>query len=114
MPSVAPFEPDFTAQILTCRIGPHGAIPVADMSTDDAQVCHLTKALGGCVHPKHPVLMHDPVIAERYRVEDVAAALYCLGVTNSNNLLQKVRQGKIDTFGIGKDGRRNGKGKSGA
>ena len=42
------------------------------------------------------------------RQEDVAAALYCLGVTNSNNLFQKVQQGKMAPFGIGKNGRRNG------
>ena len=42
------------------------------------------------------------------RQEDVAAALYCLGVTNSNNLFQKVQQGKMSPFGIGKNGRRNG------
>jgi integrase len=42
---------------------------------------------------------------------DVAAALYCLGVTNSNNLFQKVNQGKLVTMGIGKNGRRNAKGK---
>jgi hypothetical protein len=42
------------------------------------------------------------------RKEDVAAALYCLGVTNSNNLFQKVQQGKMSPFGIGKNGRRNG------
>lgn len=53
-------------------------------------------------------------LVEGARVDDVAAALYCLGVTNSNNLLQKVRQGKVDSHGIGRDGRRNGKGKSGA
>ena len=40
--------------------------------------------------------------------EDVAAALYCLGVTNSNNLFQKVQQGKMCPYGIGKNGRRNG------
>ena len=45
-------------------------------------------------------------------VDDVAAALYCLGVTNSNNLLQKVKQGKVDALGIGRDGRRNGKHRS--
>ena len=39
---------------------------------------------------------------------DVAAALYCLGVTNSNNLFQKVQQGKMTPHGIGKNGRRNG------
>lgn len=38
---------------------------------------------------------------------DVAAALYCLGVTNSNNLFQKVQQGKMVTHGIGKNGRRS-------
>lgn len=43
------------------------------------------------------------------RVEDAAAAFYCLGVTNSNNLFQKVKQGKVDPHGIGKDGKRNGK-----
>ena len=42
--------------------------------------------------------------------DDVAAALYCLGVTNSNNLFQKVQQGKMSPFGIGKNGRRNAKG----
>ena len=46
------------------------------------------------------------------RIDDVAAALFCLGVTNSNNLLQKVRQGKIDPLGIGRDGKRNGKSKA--
>lgn len=42
------------------------------------------------------------------RHQDVAAALYCLGVTNSNNLFQKVQQGKMAPYGIGKNGRRNG------
>ncbi|GDY16849.1 hypothetical protein LBMAG55_01720 [Verrucomicrobiota bacterium] len=42
-------------------------------------------------------------------VEQVAAALYCLGVTNSNNLFQKVHQGKMETLGIGRSGRRNSK-----
>jgi hypothetical protein len=49
-------------------------------------------------------------LVESKHVDDVAAALYCLGVTNSNNLFQKVRQGKLDANGIGKNGRRNGKG----
>ena len=35
--------------------------------------------------------------------------LYCLGVTNSNNLFQKVNQGKLVTLGIAKNGRRNAK-----
>ena len=44
------------------------------------------------------------------QVEAVAASLYCLGVTNSNNLFQKVNQGKLVPLGIGKNGRRNAKG----
>jgi hypothetical protein len=44
------------------------------------------------------------------KTDDVAAVLYCLGVTNSNNLFQKVNQGKLVTMGIGKNGRRNAKG----
>jgi len=32
-------------------------------------------------------------------------------VTNSNNLFQKVHQGKLIPHGIGKNGRRNAKGK---
>lgn len=43
--------------------------------------------------------------------KEVAAALYCLGVTNSNNLFQKVHQGKLAPHGIGKNGRRNAKSK---
>ena len=45
------------------------------------------------------------------RQEDVAAALYCLGVTNSNNLFQKVQQGKMEALGINRQGRRNSKGR---
>jgi integrase len=44
------------------------------------------------------------------KATDVAAVLYCLGVTNSNNLFQKVNQGKLIALGIGKNGRRNAKG----
>lgn len=44
-------------------------------------------------------------------VEQVAAALYCLGITNSNNLFQKVQQGKMEGFGISRQGRRNSKGR---
>ena len=44
-------------------------------------------------------------------VEQVAAALYCLGITNSNNLFQKVQQGKMESLGINRQGRRNGKGR---
>ncbi|MEY2821754.1 MAG: hypothetical protein RL105_1326 [Verrucomicrobiota bacterium] len=43
--------------------------------------------------------------------DDVAAALYCLGVTNSNNLFQKVQQGKTEPHGIGRNGRLNGRGR---
>lgn len=43
--------------------------------------------------------------------DDVAAALYCLGVTNSNNLFQKVHQGKTEPHGIGRNGRLNGRGR---
>jgi hypothetical protein len=57
--------------------------------------------------------LHNAGLVESKNVDDVAAALYCLGVTNSNNLVQKVRQGKLDANGIGKNGRRNGKAKSG-
>ena len=45
------------------------------------------------------------------KAADVAAVLYCLGVTNSNNLFQKVNQGKLVALGIGKNGRRNAKSK---
>jgi len=47
-------------------------------------------------------------LVEKTKLPDVAAALYCLGVTNSNNLFQKVQQGKMSPYGIGKNGRRNG------
>ena len=43
--------------------------------------------------------------------EFVAASLYCLGVTNSNNLFQKVQQGKMETLGISRQGRRLSKGR---
>lgn len=46
-------------------------------------------------------------LTDRERTEDVAALLYCLGVTNSNNLFQKVHQGKMEPLGIGRNGRRN-------
>lgn len=49
-------------------------------------------------------------LVHKDRSPDVAAVLYCLGVTNSNNLFQKVNQGKLVTLGIGKNGRRNAKG----
>jgi hypothetical protein len=32
-------------------------------------------------------------------------------VTNSNNLFQKVHQGKMESLGIGRHGRRNSKGR---
>jgi len=44
-------------------------------------------------------------------VEQVASALYCLGITNSNNLFQKVQQGKMEALGINRQGRRNSKGR---
>ena len=47
-------------------------------------------------------------LVHKDKAKDVAAVLYCLGVTNSNNLFQKVNQGKLVTLGIGKNGRRNG------
>ena len=47
-------------------------------------------------------------LVEKGKQKDVEAALYCLGVTNSNNLFQKVQQGKMSPYGIGKNGRRNG------
>jgi hypothetical protein len=50
-------------------------------------------------------------LVHKDKADDVAAVLYCLGVTNSNNLFQKVNQGKLVTLGIGKNGRRNAKGK---
>ncbi len=43
-------------------------------------------------------------------VEEVSAALYCLGVVNSNNLFQKVQQGKTESLGIGRNGRINSRG----
>ncbi len=49
-------------------------------------------------------------LVHKDKAQDVAAVLYCLGVTNSNNLFQKVNQGKLVTMGIGKNGRRNAKG----
>jgi hypothetical protein len=45
------------------------------------------------------------------QTEFVAASLYCLGVTNSNNLFQKVQQGKMESLGINRQGRRNSKGR---
>ena len=50
-------------------------------------------------------------LVHKDKSRDVAAVLYCLGVTNSNNLFQKVNQGKLVPLGIGKNGRRNAKGK---
>jgi len=50
-------------------------------------------------------------LVHKDKAQDVAAVLYCLGVTNSNNLFQKVNQGKLVPLGIGKNGRRNAKGK---
>jgi hypothetical protein len=47
-------------------------------------------------------------LVEKSAQTHVEAALYCLGVTNSNNLFQKVQQGKMSPYGIGKNGRRNG------
>ncbi len=52
-------------------------------------------------------------LIEKGRVDDITAAFYCLGVANSNNLFQKVSQGKMETCGIGNNGRRNSKAKSG-
>jgi len=49
-------------------------------------------------------------LVQKDKTAHVAAVLYCLGVTNSNNLFQKVNQGKLMTFGIAKNGRRNAKG----
>ena len=49
-------------------------------------------------------------LVHKDRTDDVAAGLYCLGVTNSNNLFQKVSQGKLVALGIAKSGRRNAKG----
>ena len=49
-------------------------------------------------------------LVHKDRAQDVAAALYCLGVTNSNNLFQKIAQGKLVTLGIGKNGRLNARG----
>ena len=49
-------------------------------------------------------------LVHKDKAEDVAAVLYCLGVTNSNNLFQKVNQGKLVAMGISKNGRRNAKG----
>ena len=49
-------------------------------------------------------------LVHKDKAQDVAAVLYCLGVTNSNNLFQKVNQGKLVPLGIGKNGRRNAKG----
>ena len=49
-------------------------------------------------------------LVHKDKTEDVGAVLYCLGVTNSNNLFQKVNQGKLVTLGIAKNGRRNAKG----
>ena len=49
-------------------------------------------------------------LVHKDKTEDVGAVLYCLGVTNSNNLFQKVNQGKLVNLGIAKNGRRNAKG----
>lgn len=65
----------------------------------------------GNFHHSLAAWLHHAGLIAAERVDDVAAALYCLGVTNSNNLFQKVRQGKVDLHGIGKDGKRNGKSK---
>jgi len=48
-------------------------------------------------------------LVNKDKTEDVASALYCLGVINSNNLFQKIHQGKLESMGIGKNGRRNSK-----
>jgi len=65
----------------------------------------------GAFHRSVAHWLHNAGLVESHHVDDVAAALYCLGVTNSNNLFQKVRQGKLDGNGIGRNGRRNGKGR---
>ena len=44
-------------------------------------------------------------------VEQVAAALYCLGVTKSDSLFQKIQQGKMEPLGVDRQGRRNSKGR---
>ncbi len=54
--------------------------------------------------------MANTGLVHKDKVQHVAAALFCLGVTNSNNLFQKVNQGKLVTMGIGKNGRRNARG----
>jgi len=48
-------------------------------------------------------------LVDKNKTEDVASVLYCLGVINSNNLFQKIHQGKLESMGIGKNGRRNSK-----
>lgn len=55
--------------------------------------------------------MANAGLVHKDRTQDIAAVLFGLGVTNSNNLFQKVNQGKLVTMGIGKNGRRNAKGK---
>jgi hypothetical protein len=55
--------------------------------------------------------LHNAGIIDKDRIKDAAAALYCLGVTNSNNLFQKIQQGKLHDMGISKNGRPNGNGK---
>lgn len=54
--------------------------------------------------------MGNAGLVARDKIDAVAAVLYCLGVTNSNNLFQKMNQGKLAPFGIGRNGRRNAKG----
>lgn len=66
----------------------------------------------GSFHQSLAIWLNNAGLIPAGRVEDLAAAFYCLGVTNSNNLFQKVRQGKVDHHGIGKDGKRNGKGRA--
>lgn len=97
---------------------------LADIQGIYAKKCNCTMALRAELWLRHssedleltPSNFHDALaewlsntgLITDGRQEDVAAALYCLGVTNSNNLFQKVQQGKMSPFGIGKNGRRNG------
>ena len=97
---------------------------VADIHGIYSKKCNCTMSLRAELWLRHggegleltPSNFHDALaewladtgMIKEGRQADVAAALYCLGVTNSNNLFQKVQQGKMSPYGIGKNGRRNG------
>ena len=50
-------------------------------------------------HHTLAVWLANTSLVHKNKTDDLAAVLYCLGVTNSNNLFQKVYQDKISATG---------------